>query len=262
MSTELADSSRHSPRRLRRLAGLAAAVLAVALGWFVSQSLSSTAVGVGPLTVDDSGHWFEYADSGEAYFMAGSGGPEGFLYYSDARKQSIVDQLITHDVRAVYVQAVRTFGGDGGTSEHPFLDRSNPSAGVDPAVLDDWDRYLSQLDDAGIVVWFHLYDDGARPFGACNPDLPGAERAFVQTMVERFREYQHLVWLPTEEHHVKVCADAATDTAKAAALAAEIRRHDGVHPVGVHQNVALRGKDAKSQATAARKTVKKSSRRR
>ncbi|MEO1060764.1 MAG: hypothetical protein AAFZ07_05050 [Actinomycetota bacterium] len=224
-----------STRHRRRLA-FAGLLLCVALGWLLGQSIISTAEGVGPLTVDDSGHWFEYAGNGEPYFLAGSGGPEGFLYESDARKQSIVDQLIEHDVRAVYVHAVRAFGGDGGADQHPFLDRANPSAGVDPDVLDNWDAYLSQLDDAGIVVWFHLYDDGARPFGACNPDLPGAERAFVRTIVERFRSYQHLVWLPTEEHQVKGCADGATDIAKAEALAAEIRRRDDVHPLGVHHN--------------------------
>ena len=127
-------------------------------------------VAAGPLTVDESGHWFEYADTGEPYFMAGSGGPEGFLYYSDQRKQEIVDDLIEHDVRAIYIHAVRSNGGDGGGDENPFVG-NDPTKGVDPAVLDQWDSYLSQLDAAGIVTWFHLYDDGARPFGACNTCL-------------------------------------------------------------------------------------------
>lgn len=191
--------------------------------------------GEGPITVGDSGHWFEYSGNGEPYFMAGSGGPEGFLYYSDARRQEIVDQLIDNDVRAVYIHAVRSNGGDGGGDENPFIG-NNPANGVDPAVLDEWDSYLSQLDDAGIVTWFHLYDDGARPFGACNANLPAAEKEFVQTIVERFRDYQHLVWLPTEEHIIKACSDNSIDVEKAEALAAEIRIHDQVHPLGVHHN--------------------------
>ncbi len=228
------------PQR-RRLRTLVAALFAVAgiVGIGVAVGLQRASAdpssGVGPLTVDDSGHWFQYAGNGEPYFMAGSGGPEGFLYYSDSRKQSIVDQLIRNDVRAIYIHAVRSNGGDGGGDENPFVG-NNPSNGVDPAVLDEWDRYLSQLDDAGIVTWFHLYDDGARPYGACNPDLPAGEKQFIQTMVERFRGYQHLVWLPTEEHIIKACSDNSVDVEKAEAIAAEIRRYDDVHPVGVHHN--------------------------
>lgn len=210
---------------------------AIGLGLTLGPQLASAdpASGEGPLTVSDNGHWFEYADNGEPYFMAGSGGPEGFLYYSDQRRQEIVDQLIDNDVRAVYIHAVRSNGGDGSNDENPFIG-NNPNNGVDPAVLDEWDSYLSQLDDAGIVTWFHLYDDGARPYGACNPDLPAAEKEFVQTIVERFRDYQHLVWLPTEEHIIKACGNNATDVEKAEALAAEIRLHDDVHPLGVHHN--------------------------
>jgi len=225
-------------RRLRTLvATLAAFAGIVGIGFAAGLQRASAdpASGVGPITVDESGHWFEYAGNGEPYFMAGSGGPEGFLYYSDSRKQSIVDQLISNDVRAIYIHAVRSDGGDGGGDENPFFGNS-PSNGVDPAVLDEWDRYLSQLDEAGIVTWFHLYDDGARPYGACNPDLPDGEKQFIQTMVERFRGYQHLVWLPTEEHIIKACSDNSVDVEKAKAIAAEIRRYDDVHPVGVHHN--------------------------
>ncbi len=221
----------------RPLVAVALVVAVLAVGLLVGRQTvwADPASGVGQITVDDSGHWFEYSGNGEPYFMAGSGGPEGFLYYSDARRQSIVDQLIANDVRAIYIHAVRSNGGDGGSDENPFVG-NNPANGVDPAVLDEWDGYLSQLDEAGIVTWFHLYDDGARPFGACNPDLPAAEKAFVETIVERFRDYQHLVWLPTEEHVIKACSNNSIDIEKAEALAAEIRLHDQVHPLGVHHN--------------------------
>ncbi len=229
--------ARTVPRRARTILAAALAVSGlVAVADATGPVDADPASGVGPITVDESGHWFEYAGNGEPYFMAGSGGPEGFLYYSDSRKQDIVDQLIANDVRAVYLHAVRSNGGDGSSDENPFIQSGNPSSGVDPAVLDEWDTYLSQLDEAGIVIWFHLYDDGARPFGACNPDLPAAEQAFVKTIVERFRDYQHLVWLPTEEHVIKACGDNSVDIEKAKALAAEIRLHDDVHPLGVHHN--------------------------
>ena len=237
MTTSSPTTGSQRGRRRRLLAASLAFASIAGAGLIGHQHVveADPASGVGPITVDDSGHWFEYAGNGEAYFMAGAGGPEGFLYYSDARKQAIVDQLIDNDVRAVYIHAVRSNGGDGGGDENPFVG-NNPANGVDPQVLDDWDTYLSQLDAAGIVTWFHLYDDGARPFGACNPDLPAAEQQFVKTVVERFRNYQHLVWLPTEEHVIKACSNNSIDIEKAEALAAEIREHDTVHPLGVHHN--------------------------
>lgn len=188
----------------------------------------------GALTVDSSGHWFVYNDTGEPYFMAGAGGPEGFLYYSDERKQQIVDNLITSGANAIYMHSIRSNGGDGKASENPFNDTSNPNSGVNMDVLDNWDRYFKQLDDAGITLWLHLYDDGTRPWGCAVP-LPQAEKDYVSTIVNKFKKYQHVVWLSGEEHKMKGCDDAQ-DVVKMKALAAEIRKHDTVHPLGVHHN--------------------------
>ncbi|MEM8905122.1 MAG: hypothetical protein AAGF02_15575, partial [Actinomycetota bacterium] len=107
-------------RRTRRTGLSLIAAVALVLVWLGTQA-SGAVDGEGPITVDESGHWFEYSGNGEPYFMAGSGGPEGFLYYDDDRKQSIVDQLIEHDVRAFYHPAVRSDGGDGGPTENPFV---------------------------------------------------------------------------------------------------------------------------------------------
>ena len=66
----------------------------------------------GPLVVSQSGHWFEYRDSGKAFFMAGSGGPEGFFYETDARKQTIVDDLIRTGANARLVIPMVTLVAD------------------------------------------------------------------------------------------------------------------------------------------------------
>ncbi|MEM8745058.1 MAG: hypothetical protein AAGF91_00015 [Actinomycetota bacterium] len=224
-----------APRIIARWAAVAALIGG---GLTVQQIVDADpSPGEGALTVDDSGHWFEYENSGEPYFLAGAGGPDDFLFLSDERRQDIVDQLIEHDVRSVSVAAVRSNGGEGDSTDNPFVVSSEPSSGVDDDVLDDWDRFLSQLDEAGIVTWFHLYDSGARPFGACTVDLPADEREFVKTLVERFREYRHLVWLPTADHQAGACSDDLVDLAKVEALAAEIRRHDDVHPLAVQHAV-------------------------
>lgn len=73
------------------------------------------------ITVDASGHWFVYADSGEPYFMAGLGGPEKFLYLNNNRKQEIVDAAIQYSVNAIYIHSIRSHGGDGRSNENPFF---------------------------------------------------------------------------------------------------------------------------------------------
>lgn len=188
----------------------------------------------GPLTVDGGGRWFEKRDSGAPFFMAGAGGPEGFLYETDARRQQIVDQLIAADVNALYFHSLRSFEGDGYDFEDPFVNHNDPASEIDAAVLDGWRVHLDQLDAHGIVSWFHILDDTARPWG-CEVPLGDDAKRYVSTIVNRFKDLDNLVWLAGEEFLMGSCT-AAEDRALMSAIAAEIRLHDPVHPIGVHHN--------------------------
>jgi len=186
------------------------------------------------LTVDASGQWFERQESGTPVFMAGVGGPEGFLFETDARKQEIVDQLVEQEVNALYFHSLRSFQGDGYSFEDPFVVNEDVTSAVDPAVLDNWRFYLDQLDENDIISWFHILDDTARPWG-CNVPLSADAKRYIDAVVNRFKDLDNLVWLAGEEFLMGSCSDAQ-DRALMRAIAAEIRLHDPVHPIGVHHN--------------------------
>lgn len=188
----------------------------------------------GKLRVDASGQWFEKADSGEPVFMSGVGGPEGFLFETDARKQEIVDNLIASDTNALYFHSLRSFEGDGHSFEDPFVVHEDPTSAIDTAVLDNWRFYLDQLDSRGIISWFHIIDDTARPWG-CDVPLSAHATRYISTIVNRFKDLDNLVWLSGEEFLMGSCT-AAEDRALMSAIAAEIRLHDPIHPIGVHHN--------------------------
>jgi len=187
-----------------------------------------------PLTVDASGQWFERRDSGTPVFMAGVGGPEGFLFETDARKQAIVDELIREEVNALYMHSIRSFEGDGYAFEDPYVVNEDVRSDVDPAVLDNWRGFLDQLDENGIISWFHIIDDTARPWG-CDVPLSADAKRYIATVVNGFKDLDHLVWLAGEEFLMGRCT-ADEDRALMRAIAAEIRLHDPVHPIGVHHN--------------------------
>ncbi len=200
----------------------------------IQYALGGSQSSEGPLTVDSSGQWFIRRDSGRPVFMAGVGGPEGFLYETDARKQEIVDDLVSSGANALYMHSIRSFEGDGFSYEDPFNVNEDETSGIAPGVFDNWLSFLNQLDQAGIVSWFHVIDDTARPWGC---DVPLSQDAvdYIEALVTTFRGLDNLVWLAGEEYLMGNCT-TGEDNDLMSAIAAEIRRHDPVHPIGVHHN--------------------------
>ena len=122
--------------------------------------------------------------------------------------------------------AVRSHGGDGGPTENPFVD-SDPSKGLDPDILDQWEAWFTQMDAAGIVIFFIFYDDSADPWGGST--MGSSERQFIEDIVNDFKHHRHLIWCVAEEY-----SEAIPQT-RASQVAAEIKTHDSVHAVAVHQ---------------------------
>lgn len=177
-------------------------------------------------------------------YLAGSGGPEGFLYLDDARKQDIVNRLLRQPsglkpVNGLYFHALRSFGGDAANddSQAPFLNVTDPYSGIDPAKIANWRTYLKQLDDAGVVSWFNLFDDSAIPYGCeFNADYDN----YAKAIVNAFKDLKHLVWVTQEEYRWEQqgkprinCSQAANDT-RQIRLAASIRAADPHHPIATH----------------------------
>jgi hypothetical protein len=204
-------------------------------------------VGSGKLIIDpESVHHFVYDRDRDGdgrrdpAYLAGVGGPEGFLYLSPARKQFIIDKLVStasvnSPVNGLYFHSTRAFGGDGSDFESPFIVNTNPRSGIDFAKLDNWYVDLKRLDDAGVTLWFTLFDDGAIPYGCTyNDDY----RNYATALVNRFKDLKHLIWITQEEYRWTTgsqanCSQSDNDQ-RQIGLAAAIRAADPVHPIATH----------------------------
>ena len=167
--------------------------------------------------------------------MCGPGDPEGFLYRGvlredgtrDGDQAELIAKLAPTGANCIYLMAIRSHGGDGDATENPFVDH-DPRKPLNPAILEQWDGWFEQTDRAGIVIYFFLYDDGARPWRTGNQVGP-SEDAFVRRLADRLKHHANLVWCIAEEYQ------EAVPKAKASRLAAILKEVDPVHPVAIHK---------------------------
>ncbi len=179
--------------------------------------------------------WFDYAGVGK-HFLAGAGDPEDFLYRGEllfdgtrrGDQAKIINSLASAGVNGIYFQAIRSHGGDGDATHNPFLNH-DPINGFNEAILNQWQDWIHLLDANGIVSYFFIYDDSARIWDT--GDLVGnAERDFVVTLVKKFRNVRHLVWVIAEEYEERYTSK------RISRLAQLIKEADGRgHPVSVHK---------------------------
>ncbi|MBM3498865.1 MAG: DUF4038 domain-containing protein [Armatimonadetes bacterium] len=168
--------------------------------------------------------------------VCGPGDPEGFLYRGAANpdgtrngdQQALIDKLAATGANCLYVQVVRSHGGDGDATQNPFVSH-DPAQGVNEAVLTQWDRWLTDLDQAGVVTHLFLYDDGARVWNT-GDEVGPAERGFIERLARRFGRHHNLVWCLAEEYEERYTP------ARISNLARTIREADNYnHPIGVHK---------------------------
>jgi len=109
--------------------------------------------------------WLKYQGGGH-FFMCGPGDPEEFLYRGsrnadgtrDGDQMALINKLKGTGANSIYMQAVRSHGGDGPDDHNPFID-NDPSRGVDMDILDQWETWFTEMDNSGIVIYFFFYDD-------------------------------------------------------------------------------------------------------
>jgi hypothetical protein len=202
----------------------------------------------GQIIVDpNSDSWFVYKDKDldgnskdDPFYLSGAGGPEGFLYgdfTSGWTQNSIIDFMISNGMNGIYLMAVRLHGGDGTSSQNPWLNH-NPNNDLDQTILNKWHGWFQKMDNAGILIYFFIYDDDSDPFygndGAANNTSPPAEQAFVKDLVNEFKRYKHLVWVVAEEYQEEL------GTSRVNQIISAIRSADtNGHPVAVHQLAGL-----------------------
>ncbi len=170
-------------------------------------------------------------------FLCGPGDPEDFLYLGkrnpdgtrDGDQVQRIGKLIAHGGNCIYMQIVRTHGGDArpDRTQNPFVD-SDPAQGVDPDILNQWEDWFTLMDRNEILIYLFFYDDGARPWDTGDRVGP-QERVFLETIVQRFQHHRNLLWIVGEE------SEERYSTARVQAIAEVIRRADEHgHLIGDH----------------------------
>jgi len=180
----------------------------------------------------------------DPFFICGPGDREGFLFLGKRQEDGtiegsmqdeIIDQLRQNGGNSMYLQAVRTHGGDAVDSadpdpefENPFIN-GDPKLGLDEDILDQWEGWFSKMDEAGITIYFFFYDDGAKPYGFGNGTVNQDEKAFFEGIVNRFKHHKHLIWCIAEEYRESMTFEHASELAKIIDTADEHHHIIAVH---------------------------------
>lgn len=190
--------------------------------------------------------WLKH-HGGKHVFICGPGDPEDFLYRGKrladgTRKgdqEALIGKLIRHGGNCVYLQAVRSHGGDGRRDHNPFHN-SDPRRGINVKILDQWERWFDVMDRNGILIYFFFYDDSSDPWRRITDDRHNVcpeERRFLHRIVRTFAHHKNLIWIVAEE------CEEAFSMQRVHAIAREIRRADRHgHIVGTHHQSSLRYK--------------------
>ena len=200
---------------------------------------NATEIKLNNIIVDpDNRRWLKYRD-GSPYFLAGAGDPEDFLYRGvrnpdgtrDGDQDQIIDKLAKHGVNGIYIQMIRSPGGDdrGEGNHNPFVD-GDPNKALDEDILSQWDKWLKRLDENNITTFLFFYDDSARIWNKKGQGLSKQEKELIHTLVNRFKKTRNLVWVIAEEYEEAFSAEEVKE------FAAHIKAFDQYeHPVAVHK---------------------------
>ncbi len=172
-------------------------------------------------------------------FICGPGDPEDFLYRghrnSDGTRsgdqQFIINNIIAQGGNSIYFQVIRSHGGDGDPTHNPYIG-SNPVNGLDGDILTQWDGWLSQLDQGGVVIYFFFYDDSARIWSGNT--VNASEKLLIDQLVQRYQHLKNIVWVVAEEYSERYSPTRVSNIAKAIKLA-----DNNDHVVANHQLSSL-----------------------
>lgn len=189
-----------------------------------------------PIVADpEHRQWLKSKDA-RPFFMCGPGDPEDFLYRGglrpdgtrDGDQNTLIEKMKGTGANCIYLMAVRSHGGDGDKTHNPFVDH-DPSKGINPKVLDQWEKWFAEMDRNGIIVFFFFYDDSASVWKT-GDNVGDQERAFIRTLVDRFEHHDNLIWCVAEEYQEALSAKRAGN------IAAQIRSADDHnHAIAVHK---------------------------
>ena len=202
----------------------------------LADSVTSTASRSGRIIVQpEHPEWLKRSD-GRPFFMCGPGDPEDFLYRGtlrpdgtrDGDQMELIGKMKGTGANCIYLMAIRSHGGDGDKTHNPFVNH-DPSKGINPAVLDQWETWFTEMDESDIVIYLFLYDDSARIWRT-GDKVGEEEKNFIHTLVNRFEHHRNLIWCIAEEYQEAFSAERVKN------IAAEIHAADDYnHVVAVHK---------------------------
>ncbi len=167
--------------------------------------------------------------------LCGPGDPEDFLYRGkclpdgtrEGDQDKILDKMKGTGANCLYLEIIRSHGGDGDETQNPFVEH-DPAKGVNENILAQWEKWFTRMDAEGIVPLVFIYDDSACVWDT-GDTVGEAERAFLETVVNRFEHHLNLVWCVAEEYSERYTP------ARVHAIAEVIRAADEhQHPIAVH----------------------------
>lgn len=170
----------------------------------------------------------------DPFYLCGPGGPEGFLYGDISggdTPDSVLDKMIEHGGNCIYLQGIRSHGGDGQPHHNPFVDH-NPEKGIDYEVLQSWKKWFDRMRDNNIVIYFFFFDDEVR-IGPKDRIAP-VEEEYIRTVVNAFETYPNLIWVVAEEYDEIFTKEKVGEIAR---LIRETDDHD--HIIASHQLPSL-----------------------
>jgi len=170
-------------------------------------------------------------------YLCGPGDPEGFLYRGKRNpdgtrtgdQAALIAKLKRYGGNCIYLMAVRSNGGDGDSTQNPFVD-SDPAKGLCEPLLRQWETWFKAMDEAGITIFFFFYDDDASLWDT-GDEVCEAEKRFIQGLVRRFDHHRHLIWCVAEESEERF---SSARVRKLAALIASTDRYH--HPIADHHH--------------------------
>lgn len=173
---------------------------------------------------------------GQPLVLCGPGDPEDFLYRGalrpdgtrDGDQMPILRKLAATGANCLYVQAIRSHGGDGDATHNPFVDHS-PSKGLNERLLDQWEEWFAAADEADICMVVFIYDDSVRVWNT-GDEVGRAESDLLRALAARLGKYRNVIWCVAEEYQ------EALRPERVRRIAAILKQADpNHHPVAVHK---------------------------
>lgn len=200
-------------------------LLVFLLSWVLAWAATTPEIPTGQIIIDpDHPQWLK-RQGGDPFYICGPGDPEGFLYLGErlpdgtrnGPQEAMIRKLIEYGGNCIYMQIVRTHGGDAAKEEdsetqNPFID-SDPAKGIDEDILNQWEQWFTLMDENNIVIYLFIYDDSARVW-ATGDDLGPEETAFVTELVNKFRHHRNLIWIFCEESEEAYSATRVQEVAQ------------------------------------------------